>query len=153
MRNNTFSFIFCEHFIEHLSVDDGPKFLKECYRILRVGGILRITTPDLNKLIRLYFDVNEFAKREEVMKVIYGKEANLPPCEMFNNYMRRWGHKFIYDTEFLTSILKKAGFTNFTFCENKKSNHEDLANIERHYEDYKWMNPAETITIEAEKPS
>jgi predicted SAM-dependent methyltransferase len=150
-KDKTFDFIFCEHFIEHISIDNSLKFLKECYRILKKGGIIRITTPDLEKLIKLYFDTNEFVKREELMRVIYGKEASLSPCELFNNYMHHWRHKFIYDKNFLASILMKTGFTNLTFCENKKSNHEALVNLEIHYEDYAWLNPAETFIIEAEK--
>jgi predicted SAM-dependent methyltransferase len=150
-ENDSFNFIFCEHFIEHLYGDNGLKFLKECHRILRIGGVIRITTPDLEKLIELYFDTNPFARREECLRVIYGQESKLSPCEFFNNYMHNWGHKFIYDRESIASMLTKIGFTNLTFCDNKRSNHEALINLERHFEDYARLNPAETLIIEAEK--
>ena len=42
------SFIFAEHFIEHLSWEDGLKFLKECRRALSDGGVLRLSTPKLD---------------------------------------------------------------------------------------------------------
>jgi len=152
-RDDTFDFIYCEHFIEHLSANDGLKFLIECRRILKIRGIIRITTPDLEKLIKLYFDKNKFVKREELIKVIYGKEGTILPCELFNNYMHRWGHQFIYDKEFITSTLEEAGFASLASCENKKSNNEYLANLERHYEGCDWLNPAETLIIEAMKSS
>jgi predicted SAM-dependent methyltransferase len=52
--SNAFSFIRSEHMIEHVSHQDGLRMLKECHRVLRPGGTIRIATPDLRKLSRLY---------------------------------------------------------------------------------------------------
>jgi len=41
-------YIFCEHFIEHLRFDDGLRFLEGCWRSLTDGGVLRISTPNLD---------------------------------------------------------------------------------------------------------
>ena len=150
-KDNGFNFIFCEHFLEHLSLTGGLKFLKECHRILKTDGIIRITTPDLEKLIDLYFDKNRFVKRQELIEMLYGKEASLSSCELFNNHMHNWRHKFIYDKNFITVTLTKIGFKDVTFCENKKSEHKELVNLERHNEKYEWLNPAETLITEARK--
>jgi predicted SAM-dependent methyltransferase len=40
--------IFCEEVIEHVDLAMGKKLVGECWRILRPGGIFRLTTPDLN---------------------------------------------------------------------------------------------------------
>ena len=122
VKDEVFNFVFCEHFLEHLSLTSSSKFLKECHRILKTGGIIRITTPDLEKLIDLYFDKNSFVKRQELIKTLYGEKATLSSCELFNNYMHNWGHKFIYDKSFITLTLTKIGFKDITFCENKKAN-------------------------------
>jgi predicted SAM-dependent methyltransferase len=50
--SDTFDFIFSEHMIEHVSHDDGAKMLAECHRVLKPGGHIRITTPDLAFLVR-----------------------------------------------------------------------------------------------------
>jgi predicted SAM-dependent methyltransferase len=150
-KDDVFDFVYCEHLLEHLSLTKGSKFLKECHRILRTGGIIRIATPDLEKLIDLYFDQNRFVKRQELIEVLYGKEASLSSCEMFNNYMHLWGHKFIYDKNFITLTLTKIGFKNVILCENKKSKHKELANLERHNDKYEWLNPAEAVITEARK--
>jgi SAM-dependent methyltransferase len=40
---------------EHLNVlHELPKLLAECFRLLRPGGAIRLTTPDLNKLLSAY---------------------------------------------------------------------------------------------------
>jgi predicted SAM-dependent methyltransferase len=47
-------FVYHSHVLEHLTREDGERFLQECYRILRPGGILRIAVPDLEDAAREY---------------------------------------------------------------------------------------------------
>ncbi len=39
---------------EHLRCPDAAKYLAECYRVLKPGGIVRIGLPDLEKMCQLY---------------------------------------------------------------------------------------------------
>jgi hypothetical protein len=34
------------HFIEHLTADEAIAFLNECWRVLTLGGVLQISTPN-----------------------------------------------------------------------------------------------------------
>ena len=46
------SHIYAGQFIEHLNpVYEVPRFLKECHRVLRPGGIARISTPDFQLIM------------------------------------------------------------------------------------------------------
>lgn len=40
--------------LEHMRRRDAEEFLAECYRVLKVEGILRVGVPDLEKICRLY---------------------------------------------------------------------------------------------------
>src|SRR5262245_53318777 len=42
--------------LEHMRCPDARRFLEECWRILRPGGILRVAVPDLEKICRLYLE-------------------------------------------------------------------------------------------------
>lgn len=53
-QNNEVDGVYSEHFIEHLSQTDGIGFLRECRRILKPGGTIRIATPDLEVSARNY---------------------------------------------------------------------------------------------------
>lgn len=52
--NDVFQFVFSEHLIEHLHFEDVINLLKKSYRTLKIGGVLRIATPDLDFLHKIY---------------------------------------------------------------------------------------------------
>ena len=48
--------VMAEHFIEHISFADAVKFLAEVRRLLKPGGTLRLSTPDLAIYAAAFFD-------------------------------------------------------------------------------------------------
>src|SRR6516162_6826939 len=40
--------IYAEHFLEHLTLDEGLAFLADCRHALRDSGVLRLSTPNLD---------------------------------------------------------------------------------------------------------
>ena len=55
-KANSYEYIYNEHFIEHLDWLAGLKFLKNCYRSLKPGGILRLVFPDFKKVFKAYLE-------------------------------------------------------------------------------------------------
>jgi SAM-dependent methyltransferase len=54
LPSDTFDFIYSEHMIEHIPYTAGQVMLEECYRVLKPGGTIRVSTPDLNFVVGLY---------------------------------------------------------------------------------------------------
>ena len=52
-KNNSIKAIYCSHVIEHLFDDTIKNLLKECYRVLKNGGVFRVVTIDFQKLHKL----------------------------------------------------------------------------------------------------
>ncbi|QDU98010.1 class I SAM-dependent methyltransferase [Lignipirellula cremea] len=52
-----FDAVYHSHVLEHLDPADGVAFLRECCRVLRPGGVLRIAAPDLETIAREYLRV------------------------------------------------------------------------------------------------
>lgn len=52
--DNAFDYVFSEHMIEHVGYRQGLFMLAEIFRVLRPGGRVRIATPDMRKIVRLY---------------------------------------------------------------------------------------------------
>ncbi len=57
------SAILAEHVIEHVPFLQGYGFLRECFRVLDQGGILRLAFPDIGRLLtpRIYNASREFS--------------------------------------------------------------------------------------------
>ncbi|MEO5998771.1 MAG: methyltransferase domain-containing protein [Chitinophagaceae bacterium] len=63
--DNSFDVVYHSHVLEHFSKNDGIKFMSECYRVLKNGGILRIAIPDLEKIIQEYIRLLSELKENE----------------------------------------------------------------------------------------
>ena len=53
--DNTFDGAYAMHVIEHLDPREGLAFVRELHRVLKPRGICRLSTPDLEDIIRNYF--------------------------------------------------------------------------------------------------
>jgi predicted SAM-dependent methyltransferase len=53
-ENASFDAVYHSHVLEHLSPDEGTQLIRECARILKPGGILRIAVPDLEEIVKTY---------------------------------------------------------------------------------------------------
>jgi predicted SAM-dependent methyltransferase len=60
--DKSFDMVYHSHLLEHLPKNIVPFFLKECYRVLRTNGILRIAVPDLESIVRQYLIALEHSK-------------------------------------------------------------------------------------------
>lgn len=59
--DNHFDVVYHSHLLEHFSKTAGAALLRECFRVLKLGGIIRIVVPDFEKLVGLYLDIMEKA--------------------------------------------------------------------------------------------
>ncbi len=52
--DNTFDVVYHSHLLEHFPKRYAPVFIKECYRILKPGGVIRVVVPNLEGIIKEY---------------------------------------------------------------------------------------------------
>lgn len=57
--DKTFDVVYHSQFIEHLPAELAVSFMKECHRILKPKGVLRLVTPDLRNQAREYLRMLE----------------------------------------------------------------------------------------------
>ena len=133
MGDQQFDYVFSEHMIEHIPYPQGFFMLSECYRILREGGKIRITTPNLEFLIDLYKNDNSYVQKEYLKFATDGFIKYAPcvdPTFVINNFVRHWGHQFIYDEKTLRAAMERAGFKKVTRRELNESDAVALRALE-----------------------
>lgn len=151
LPDRAFAFVFGEHVIEHLSESAGVTLLSELHRILRPGGVVRLTTPDLRKVIAIYEDRNPVVSLADYARYLdetTGKRHDRG-CQVINDFFRLWGHRHLYDEEDLAAKLRHAGFVEVTRQEPGASHHDALRALERHGGGEAWINRAEAMCMEA----
>jgi predicted SAM-dependent methyltransferase len=136
----TFDAVACEHMIEHIPLADAKKLLSECRRILRTGGTMRLSTPNIDTVRAIPDRLNEpdFADYVAWSNQTFGASDEQAdawnPVYALNRMMRSWGHTFLYDEPTLRNALLGAGFTSVIRVEPGRSDHPHLVGIDRHAE-------------------
>jgi predicted SAM-dependent methyltransferase len=101
--------IFHEHFIEHLTKQEGERFLSETYRVLKPGGAMRIGWPDLQRLLRAYF-FKRGKFKDYVLPALAHHHFGGFWDEIFSDCMFDWEHRYAYTARHLSRVLMAAGF-------------------------------------------
>jgi len=103
--DNSVDVITAHHLIEHLDRKEGDFMLRECLRVLKPGGVIRLGTPDLHKFV-------EVLPR---FKMVYGDEFEVKNAEDDADAFFRlafMGHKTIYTAKSLIDKMAAIGFSD-----------------------------------------
>jgi predicted SAM-dependent methyltransferase len=137
MSSSSFRYVVCEHMISQVPYDDGLRVLAEAQRVLVQGGVLRISTTDLDFFRRLSDatdpEVEQYVKWSNQA---FGSSAErLEPANathVVNRIMRGFGNAYIYDEPSLRGALARAGFRDIVRCEPGRSDHVELVDVDLH---------------------
>jgi len=118
--------VYASHVLEHLYREQGQQIVREAFRVLASGGIVRMIVPDLQAIVREYLGDRPFGELSPSAK-------SLPPGDLFNErLLMRWpspakrsvvlqiyeawqdfhSHKWMYDEQSLTALLRSVGFVD-----------------------------------------
>lgn len=103
--DNSVDVVFHEHVQEHVDPYSGYLLNKECYRVLKVGGICRIVMPDANKYIRSYMDPEHAFIRQ-------WRGMPFTPMMSLVEEFHGFNHRALYDYDTLALYLRAAGFSH-----------------------------------------
>jgi predicted SAM-dependent methyltransferase len=148
-------FILSEHHIEHITYPQATVMLRECARVLRPGGRIRIATPDLEQILRLYRDPGpEGQDYIRWMTDRFLREApGYSPVFVINLCMRLAGHQFLYDGATLASAMSAAGLVDVERLAPGVSRAPELQGVDSHeqFTQNAAVNEYETMVYEARK--
>ena len=130
LADNMVDYIYSSHFLEHLSRQDGVSLAEEMFRVIKPGGIVRISVPDLAYAVSLY----EQGYKEKMLISYFFVEDD-------DSYFAR--HKYMYDFNMLSEMLIGAGFVNVRRCKVREGRTPDLDALDN--------RPEDSLFVEAER--
>jgi predicted SAM-dependent methyltransferase len=127
--DQTVDVIFSSHMLEHLTQAQGQRLIRDAYRVLKPGGLIRIAVPDLARA----FDLYQQGQKQAALGFFY-----LP--EGASDLGR---HQYLYDFETLAALLRECGFIDIEHCAFQSGRMPDLNLLD--------SRPEQTLFVEASK--
>lgn len=153
-EDDSVDFIYASHSLEHVTKAEAVKILKECHRVLKPSGIIRLVVPDLKILAKKYVD-NDLSffkteKREsladgflEALGLASRVEGSVVLSALYRRFGEHSRHKQLYDFDSLSCLLELCGFRKI---ERKGFREGEVPDIERLDN-----RPDESLYVEAVK--
>ena len=145
LRSGSVAYIFTEHFLDHLEFPHGVgRLLRECRRVLKVGGVMRVVVHDGPRLLRAYLEKDaEFFEKTMDPSTPRADRSSLIACL---NYVFHYDgfHQFIYDYETLERQFLDAGFS-----EVRRSSFRGSTIVELNLDSVLPHRPVQSLYVEA----
>jgi predicted SAM-dependent methyltransferase len=126
--------VYTSHCLEHLTRDDGRRLVRECHRVLRKGGVVRVLVPDLFQLAERYVTANRASGEAAVEFLndldVFPVDDDRNPLLRVYRAMRNTYHKWLYDEPLLRQLLSEGGFSDVRRRGLHESAIEDIAAVE-----------------------
>ncbi len=134
--------IYSSHMIEHLDRRDANLFLREARRVLRPGGVIRLSTPGLKHLVAAYESQGDGDRFIESLFTCVDRPRSLL-ARLRDTFTGPRHHLWLYDESSLCALLTRNGFHNATALSPGSTTlrHPGALNL--------WERMAESIYVEA----
>lgn len=109
--------IYCSHAFEYFDRQEAKLVLKEWWRVLKKGGLLRLAVPDFSALLKVYEKTGDLDK---ILGPLYGR------MEIFTPSPKIIYHKTIYDFISLKKLLEDNGFSQVARYDWRERIHKDF---------------------------
>lgn len=132
VESDAVQYVFADNVVEHLTLHQCRSMLRCAREAMMSGGILRLATPDLQRLARLYLDGEQAAVRRIMTWHQRADRQAEHPADLLRIYFTTWGHEkgYLHDLSSLTLELSRAGFDNVRRCKASESDYPELRGLE-----------------------
>lgn len=116
--------IYSSHTFEHFTWEESLAITKECFRVLKSEGVLRIVVPDLRLIVGEYL-------RNQMPKASHEFLRRLSLThDVFDFLHPGTNHSQMFDENSLAHLFREAGFRNPEVCGYLQSRIPDISSVE-----------------------
>ncbi len=140
--DDTTELIYACHVLEHFGRYEVVPTLREWYRVLAPGGVLRLAVPDFAAVVETYRTLGLEDGRNGLVGLVCGGQRT--PYDY---------HKVIFDKPYLTRLLHEAGFAVVRRWDWRTTDHADVDDYSQAYLPHldKEHGRLMSLNLEAEK--
>jgi predicted SAM-dependent methyltransferase len=134
-ESNCCEVIFSEHFFEHIEYPEPAYSLfRECFRVLKPDGQLRVSVPDTEWILTDYVEGSDSGYFHACKENAWWHPKYCSTRLEHINYHFRQGdeHRYAYDEETLRKVLEDIGFhkvQRIAFDPSIDSQHREIGNL------------------------
>ena len=157
IQDGAASAVYSSHLLEHLSRGTAQELLRDCYRVLKPGGVLRVVVPDMYLISKRYVSiVEQLAARHLGLTdsvdflsntMTVADVSSAFAAEYYDPDPRRqraFGHQWMYDKWSIQAALERVGFQQVRECPYRQGLIPDLDQLD--------CRAANSLHVEAIKP-
>lgn len=162
-QDNFFKAVYASHLLEHLYLEEANLFLRDCFRVLQNGGVLRIVVPDLRSIVLEYMGEKIFNDEISVDTILSAADKlnkrlllrNPSPgkgnfiYKIYTALKDFHSHKWMYDADSLIGYFKRSGFVDVQQMHLHESRIDGIESVE----DAKRFSSGSSICVEGIKPN
>ena len=143
LPDDTVSLIYAASVLEHFGRNEYMGVLSEWHRVLKPGGVLRLSVPDFDAAVAVYLDRDRFP---EGLSLIHG--ALLGGQRDAFDY-----HKMVFNRELLTDALIRTGFVSCRAWDWRQTEHSHIDDYSQAYRPHmdKTNGIPQSLNLEAVK--
>jgi len=112
-ETGTVDMVYMCHILEHIKGNDLKRVLTEMKRVLKVGGVLRLSVPDFDRLVEVYDTC--------------GKDINIISRQLMGGQDHEYNvHYSVFNHGRLSELLKEVGFREIVPWDPDNCEHHDF---------------------------
>ena len=145
LPDNTFAMIYSSHLVEHVHRREFHRFLVDGLRVLRPDGVMVVAAPSVEKIATLVYGPDCDGKRQLLERgQSYMLDSVQTASHQMNLAMRGFGHRYLYDTEYMKWIGERVGYDSVDAISNFDVPDEGIRNYLTERKPLRWDAQTET---------